>query len=131
MTITALKADSQQNPDAEILAAWERNKAARAAYDALPFSDLPGGAYTPEEQALWDVMDETEEFIVSTVAATPAGVEAQLWIALGHQITLNNECAAALRGDIDWFDKHGTEIDFVQRMTLAAIRSVRSIGGAA
>jgi hypothetical protein len=128
---TTIAPATDAHPDAAILAAWERNKAARAIYDALPISDLPCGAYTPEEQALWDVMDETEEFIVSTTATTPAGVEAQLWIALGHQITLSNECAAALRGDMDWFDANGTEIDFVQRMTLAAIRSVRAIGGAA
>lgn len=117
--------------DEAILAAWERNKAARAIYDALPFTECPMAAYTPEEQAQIDIMDEAEEVICTTKATTLAGAEVQLWLALGHQLTGNEESAAAIRGDIAWFDKHETDIDWVQRITLAAIRSLRAIGGAA
>lgn len=128
---TTIAPATAAHPDAALIAAWERNKAARTIYDALPLSDCPGGSYTPEEQAQIDIMDEAEEVICSTTAATPAGAEIQLWLALGHQLTGNEESAAAIRGDIDWFNKHETAIDWVERITLAAIRSVRAIGGAA
>ena len=132
METTSIRAPESATPftnkdDAAILAAWERNKAARAIYDALPLEQAPGRSYTPDEQAHIDIMDEAEEVICSTKAITLAGVEVQLWLALGHQITGNEESAAAIRGDIAWFDEHETKIDWVERITLAAIRSVHSM----
>lgn len=119
------------NDDAAILAAWEQHKAARATYDALPHSELPMQEYTPEELEQWAIMDATEEVIRSTKATTLTGVEIQLWTALGHSLNDNDECVAALRGDLAWFDAREADFDWIDRLTLSAIRSLRTIASAA
>lgn len=128
MTTTAA---SPAKPDATILDAWERHKAARATYETLPVSDDPDLTYTPDEQAQWDIIDATEDTIRANVATTPQGVEVQLWVALGHLLTDARDCEAALRGDIAYFSRDDTEFDWIDRLILSAIRSLRAMGGAA
>lgn len=109
--------------DADILSAWGRYQAAREAYDC----DTPLG----EGPATEKEMNDAEEVIRSTIAATPKGAEIQAWIALAHVASGRDADEAAYRGDLAWFDQRDSERDWVERLLLATIRSLRSIGGAA
>lgn len=109
--------------DADILAAWGRYQAAREAYDC----DTPLG----EDPATEMEMNDAEEVIRSTIAATPKGAEIQAWIALAHVASGRDADEAAYRGDLAWFDQRDNERDWVERLLLATIRSLRAQGGAA
>lgn len=118
-------------PDASILAAWDRRKAAYAIYNALPLTDCPGASYTPAEQAQLDIVDQAEAEILTDMVTTPRGVEIQLWIAFSHMLTSREEDAAATREDIDWFASKGDALDWHDRFMVAAIINLRAMGGAA
>lgn len=118
-------------PDAAILTAWQRHMEARARYDALPFSEVPGEGYTPEELAEWDEMDAAEAIVHNTVATTTKGVEVKLWLALGHTLTDREEDKAARDGNLAFFDAQDDRFDWNARLILSAIRSLRAMGGAA
>lgn len=109
--------------DAAILAAWGRYQAARETYGR----DTPLG----EDPALEKEINDAEAVIQSTIAGTPKGVEIQAWLALAHIATGRDADEAAYRGDLAWFDERDHERDWVERLLLAAIRSLRAIGGAA
>lgn len=118
--------------DAALIAAWERHKSAHAVYEALPFAEgLPMGAYTPEEQVQWDLIDAAEIEIKSTIAQTPHGIEIQLWVSLAHSLTDREDDAAARRHDNEYFLADEGRFDWTDRLVIAAIRSLRAIGGAA
>lgn len=118
-------------PDATLIAAWDRRKAAYATYNALPLTDCPGTSYTPAEQAELDIIDQAEAEILAAKAATPRGVEIQLWIAFSHMLTSRDEDEAATREDIDWFASKGDALDWHDRFMVAAIINLRAMGGAA
>lgn len=120
-----------KNDDAEILAAWGRRSVACAIYGTLPFSDCPKVEYTPEERAQIDIMDAAEIMVCDATATTPQGVAVQLWTALAH-IEQSVEAEAAINiMDLDWFLADETRFDWNVRLILAAIRSLRAMGGAA
>lgn len=119
-------------PDAAILAAWERHKSAHAVYAALPFGEaLPLGSYTPEEQEQWDVIDAAEAVMKNTLATTPVGVECQLWVSLCHSLTDRKDEQAARDRNLDYFLADEGRFDWTDRLVIAAIRSLRAMGGAA
>lgn len=119
-------------PDAAILAAWERHKAAHSVYAALPFGDgLPLGSYTPAEQEQWDVIDAAEAVIKDTIATTPEGVEIQLWVSLAHSLTARPDEQAARDRNLDYFLADEGRFDWTDRLLIGAIRSLRAMGGAA
>lgn len=133
-TITELPAASKSpasHPDADILAAWGRRSVASAIYSGLPFSDCPNTAYTPEEQAQVEIMDAAEEAIRAVAATTPRGVEIQLWTALVHIEQTQDAEAAINIMDLDWFLMDEERFDWPVRLILAALKSLRAIGGAA
>ncbi|MBL9066452.1 MAG: hypothetical protein JNN10_09185 [Sphingopyxis sp.] len=118
-------------PDGAILEAWGRRSVASAIYASLPFSDCPNAAYTPEEKAQIDIMDAAENLICAATATTPQGVAIQLWTALAH-VEQDREPEAAINiMDLDWFLLDETRFDWNVRLILAALKSLRAIGGAA
>ena len=118
--------------DAAIVEAWERRKAAYDVYNALPFADerrgqvITVGGYTPEEAAQWAIIDAAEDVIRSTVASTPEGVAIQLWTQLSHCCEREDE-AAALQRDLTHFEAQGDLLDWTERMTVAALRSLATM----
>ena len=117
-------------PDADILAAWGRITAAHAALAACPVHAGPG-EYSPAERAQWDIVDAAEATIRTNKATTPAGVEVQLWVGLIHLMNDDGVEQAILRRDLDWFDERDGEFDWFERLFIAAIRSLRSMGDVA
>lgn len=118
--------------DAAIIAAWERHKAAHGVYAKLPFGDgLPVGSYTPAEQEQWDVIDAAEATIKDTIATTHEGVEIQLWVSLAHSLTARPDEQAARDRNLDYFLADEGRFDWTDRLVIAAIRSLRAMGGAA
>lgn len=113
------------NDDAEIFAAWERR---RAAYEKLaelhPEDD--NADYTPEERDQFGIIDAAEATIRAAKACTARGTELQLWTGLYHLFTAGEATDAALIGDLDWFDANDEEIDWSDRLVIAAIRSIRA-----
>lgn len=120
---TTIITDAPAKDDAAILAAWGRYQAARESYD----SDAPLGS----DDTLEKEMNDAEAVIQATIAGTPKGVEIQAWIALAHIATGRDADEAAYRGDLAWFDQRDHERDWIERLLLAAIRSLRAMGGEA
>jgi hypothetical protein len=117
--------------DAHILAAWGRRSVASAIYSSLPFSDAPCVQYTPEEQVQVDIMDGAEETIHAATATSPQGAAIQLWTALVH-IEQDRDTEAAINiMDLDWFLMDEERFDWSTRLILAALKSLRAMGGAA
>ena len=128
MANTSLPADSahDNSTDAVIEQAWEARRAAYERYNALPFSDEPDEAQTPEELAQWAIIDKAEETIRAAIAETPRGAAIQLWTALQHGITDREDEAAVLRRDLEWFkDDEGQ--DWTLRLILSALRSLKAM----
>ena len=113
-------------PDGDILAAWDRITAAHAVLATLPQHAGPGD-YSPEERAQWDIIDAAEAVIRTTAATSPVGVEIQIWVGLIHVMNDDGVEQAILRRDIDWFDERDGELDWFERLFVAAIRSLRSM----
>lgn len=113
-----------------ILEAWNRRIAAFAIYDELPNSETEGEPYTPEEAAQWAIIDGAEDVIRSTVATTPEGVMIQLWTQLSHNVTDRNDEAATRRRDLAHFEAQGEMLDRTERLTIAAIRSLKGMEAA-
>jgi hypothetical protein len=114
--------------DAEILAAWERRKAAFERWQSLPFSGEDSDM-SPEQEECWEIIDSAEEVIRGAVAESPRGVEIQVWTALCHIVRgTTMEGAALTRRDLAYFEAHDEEADYNVRMTLAALRSLRTMG---
>ena len=112
--------------DAEIIEAWRTRKLAFARYNVLPMADGPGDM-TPEERAEWAIIDKAEAIIRTSVAKTPRGVAVQLWVAFQHGLTCRADDAAAQSANLAYFaDDSG--LDWTQRMTLAALRSLAAQG---
>ena len=130
MNITSTSASiANSDPDAAIFNAWNRRQAASRDYNALPFADYEDchGAYTPEEQAVLDIIDAAEEEIRSSIAATPQGIALQLWVALHALVTQRDDNRAANEADLEYFEHKGEEADWNVRMIVAAIRSLQNM----
>jgi hypothetical protein len=113
------------NDDAAIFAAWDRRKAAYAKLEELRPEDISAD-YTPEERDQFGILDAAEETIRSSTATTARGVELQLWTGLYHLFAKGEASAAALNGDLAWFDANEDEPDWSDRLVIAAIRSLRA-----
>ena len=108
-------------PDAEILAAWGRIGANNRNIDALNGSDQAN------DDALWDEISKDERVIHAATAATPAGVEVQLWCYLMHSVPSSDDEKAVLRRDIAYFTDLETEYDWTERLVFSAIRSLQAM----
>jgi hypothetical protein len=124
--VLALPALATNYPDAAIETAWRSRQAAYATYNALPVENGPVvNGYGPGERELWAIIDEAEETIRSTVAATPRGIMLQLWCAMYHTVTGREDDEALTRGDFAAIDRLDNGLDWNARLTLAALRSLQ------
>lgn len=118
------------NADDAILAAWGRRSVAHAIYNVLPFKD-EGEGYTAEEQVHIDTIDEAEGVIRNAIATTSRGVEIQLWVAFNHMVSKREDDEAVNIMDLDWFLMDETRFEWPERLIIAALKSLRAMGGAA
>lgn len=111
--------------DFAIERAWFRRAAAYAAFVSDP-------EWEDNDKRYWSVIDQQEEIIRAHVAATPRGVLIQLWCALSHSTgayTLEQD-QAVTRGDFDAVEAMGSQMDWSDRLLLAALRSLKEMGAA-
>ncbi|MEO6151868.1 MAG: hypothetical protein ABIT09_01245 [Croceibacterium sp.] len=114
--------------DTALTEAWNRRVAAFSAYNELPYSDTDGEPYTPEEAAQWAIINAAEDLIRSTDATTPNGIAIQLWTQFSHSVTDRMDEAATQRRDLAYFEAQGDRLDWTERLTLAALRSLQTMG---
>lgn len=112
--------------DEAIIAAWRQRAVALDTYSSLPFNDT-GLDHTPDEKACWDLIDEAEEIIRGTVAATPQGIMVQLLCAMTHSTAERKADDAATHGDLDALHAMDSDLDWDMRLILAAIRSLKAM----
>lgn len=129
--ITPISTNAPAKDDASLIAAWDRARAAREFFDALPVQNDPSLDYSPEEQAQLDIIDNAEKQIRETPATTPRGVEIKLWIALQHSLTSQANDDALKIGDLSWLEANETKVDWIDQLILSAIKSLRAMGDAA
>lgn len=115
--------------DAALIAAWDRRAAAFLAVRELPDEPEMDRGETPEQKAQWDIIDAAEKEIRSQVATTPRGVEIQLWTAATFLFDSNENEAPTFRADLDHFLAKGDGLDWSERLVLAALVSLRAMGG--
>jgi hypothetical protein len=120
------------NPDAAILAAWERRQEAYNAYKALPLDNGPTtDGYRPGERELWDRIDAAEEEIRKAIAQTTRGATIQLQCAVFHILRFRKDVEAFDRGDLAAVQasERGPE-DWSGQLALAALRSLMAMEAA-
>lgn len=108
-------------PDAAILAAWGRRKAASRALENTPYDSADRKAFVAE-------VDAAEALMRASAPTTPAGVEAQLWVGL--QRTLNfteaDQDRAVVFGDLDFLEGDD-RLDWSEKLIVVALRSLRNL----
>lgn len=114
--------------DADLLDAFERR--AKAFSELLALKE-DGPTTIADEERLWDEINMSEGAIAIWQAETPRGVEAQLWTALAHLVGEAEQDARTYRGDLAYFNAIKTDLDWPAKIVLAAINSLRALGGAA
>lgn len=118
------------NDDAAIIAAFERRAAAFATLDGLP-DPATTGAGSPEQEAQWAIIDAAEAEICTSIATTPRGAELQLWTAAVYQFDAAEDEGPCYRADLGHFTAQGDKLDWKDRLFIAALQSLRAMGGAA
>ncbi|MFC3786704.1 hypothetical protein GGR90_002748 [Sphingopyxis italica] len=123
------------NPDAAIIAAFDRRSAAFKIARGLPDRPSTDGM-TPEQAAQWDIIDAAEEEICSAVAITARGAELQLWTAAAYVLDSAlfdgfDDEPHYYSADLDHFISQGADRDWSDRLLLSALRSLRAQGGVA
>jgi hypothetical protein len=115
-------------PDQHIFAALDRYRASYDAYAEFAVFDIGGTAEdTPEEAAAIAAMDAAEEEVRGSLASTPKGVEAKLWLALRAKELAFADSAAAVAGDLAYFVAKESSFDWPIRMLISAIVSLRAM----
>lgn len=122
-------------PDAAILAAFKRFQEGSTLLATLDPAERrePGEDMTPGEKRAWDIIDAAEVAIQSNVATTPAGIAAQLWIAMNHSNSVSGDAeteALVVKADLRAFDD--PEIEKAQnwdiKLMLVALRGLERMG---
>lgn len=114
--------------DAQIVAAWERRVAAYITYNSTPVSDVDDDG---EDERFWPVIDACDRIIHDATAATPLGVEIQIWVGLHNSAAwTSSQENAFLARDLAFMEKHEAEFDWNVLPVIAAIRSLRAMGRA-
>lgn len=126
--VREMTAKSEEN-DAAIISAWDRRAAAFLTVRELPDEPAIGGGETPEQKAQWDIIDAAEAEIRNAVACTPRGAEIQLWTAATHSFDSAEDEEPCYRGDLDYFVDKGDALDWMERLMVSALRSLRAMGG--
>jgi hypothetical protein len=128
--VSAKAAIAATTSDTAILDAWERRAAAFLKVRAMPDDPTTVGE-TDEQSAQWSIIDVAEAEICTSVATTARGAELQLWTAAVHQFDAAEDEGPCYRADLKYFTEQGDRRDWKDRLLIAAIRSLRAIGGAA
>lgn len=115
--------------DTAIIAAWDRRAAAFESLQGLP-ENPRGDGETPERHAQWAIIDVAEAEICASVATTARAAEIQLWCAAVYQFDTAEDEAPCYRGDLDYFTAQGDRLDWKDKLLIAALCSLRAIGGA-
>jgi len=109
--------------DARIVAAWKRRVAAYHTYNGSPMNDEEA------ETAFWPVIDHCDKVIHAATAATPLGVEIQIWVGLHNSAGWGSvEENAFLARDLAFMEQHQSTFDWNVLPVIAAIRSLRAMG---
>lgn len=119
------------NDDAAIIAAFDRRAVAFAALGGLPDPAISGSSSTPEQAAQWAIIDAAEAEICATVATTARGAELQLWTAAVYQFDAAEDEGPCFNANLDHFTAQGDKLDWKDRLFIAALQSLRAMGGAA
>ena len=109
--------------DAAIISAWERRVAAYHTYNGSPMNDEEA------ETAFWPVIDQCDKVIHAATAATPLGVEIQIWVGLHNSAAWGSvEENAFLARDLAYMEQNEVSFDWDVLPVIAAIRSLRAMG---
>ncbi|GLK44456.1 MULTISPECIES: hypothetical protein [Novosphingobium] len=110
--------------DAQILAAWSDRSSAYDRYHSLDRTVAEG----PQGDAIWAEIDRAEQTICDAVAMTPEGAEIQLWVAFHHTVggTVADDDAIRRR-DLNHFQAQSEDLDWNERMAVAALTSIRNL----
>jgi hypothetical protein len=122
---------SADGPDAVILAAFARRRDALRAVAAL--TEQPEfGKVTAEEHDLIAVADQAEQEILDTMALTPEGVAAKIWVAMHHEAEGSGpDTWAMVDSDLPGLEAVADELDWSAQLTLSALRSLRAMEASA
>jgi hypothetical protein len=132
-TVTTPAPIAEISPDADILRAWERRKAAFKRYNSLPMDVDTDPTFdrkdhmTDAERAEWAVIDAAEAEIVTATATTPSAIAAQLWTALSHTLSERRHDEAAQKGDLAAMLTFEGELEWTERLILSALRSLNAM----
>lgn len=116
-----IRAEQERRGLSPILAAWDRIKTARAAYNlASPDDD-------EAERAHWAIVDPAEDMICSAEAMTAREVEVKLWTALAHCMDHKQDDADAHDENLAALIEREATFDFAARILIGAIRDLRKL----
>ena len=124
---------AETTPDAAILSAWERRKAAFERYNALPIADDTDPTYDADDQLTdaerheWAIINDAEAAMVAATVTTPRAVAALLWTALSNSVTDRAQDDAAVKGDLAAMLAFDEKLDWDERLSLAALRSHKAM----
>lgn len=118
------------NGDTAIIAAFERRAAAFTTLDGLP-DPATTGAGSPEQEAQWAIIDAAEAEICASVATTARGAELQLWTTAVYQFDAAEDEGPCFHANLDHFTAQGDKLDWKDRLFIAALQSLRAMGGGA
>jgi hypothetical protein len=112
--------------DAHIIAAWDRRVAAYRSYNSPPVPDVDDDG---ADANFWPVIDQCDTVIHAATAATPLGVEIQIWVGLHNSAAWRSaEENAFLARDLAYMEQNETSFDWDVLPVIAAIRSLRAMG---
>lgn len=123
-TIPALAATT---PDAAILNAWERRKAALLRINAMPPEDELDDSGMRSFRGQWAAVDRAEQIIRGKVAETPRGAMIQILVSLQHTFNDGQSDEAAQQGDIAYLVANEAQYDWPERMAISALRSLAAM----
>lgn len=117
--------NSPTSDDAAILEAFQRYQQAHHELVALPDDGKSyGGEDSPEQKALWAIIDRWDANIHAAPSITPEGIAPKLWLAIVHTDDSGAVEDAAIRGDLAWFEQQGDALNWSTRLIVSAIRAL-------
>lgn len=125
--IAAVPAVAASNPDAIILAAWERRNSALARNADLPIDVEKSEEGRTQTSAIWSEIDAAEEVIRASTARTAEGVAVQLWVAMAHSVIDRESDVAMARRDLEYMVRHEGDMEWHERLVLSALRSLEAM----
>lgn len=109
--------------DSALFAAWERRCDAYRVLEEVSGRNPYPEPVDPRETAAWDVVDEAEKVIQTTVAQTPDGVAIQLWTALYYQLDTGWHDEVVTRRDLRALQANDG-LDWGPKLLVAALTSL-------